>query len=147
MNINVTKCRLLQWNNNNNYYYKRNWIQHVNRMPRNRLPWIMKRYSPTGRKNHGRPLKRLLDTWDRNGSTSGPTPWQIFIFIFSPCMLSLLFFYFYTSTHCTDWYGADTRIKKHTATLLECTAEHLTNGNSTRHIDNTDDDRLTDRNM
>jgi hypothetical protein len=57
--------------------YKRNWIQHVNRMPCNRLPRIMKNYSPTGRKNHGRPLKRLLDTWDRNGSTSGPTPWQI----------------------------------------------------------------------
>jgi hypothetical protein len=37
-----------------------------------------KRYSPTGRRNHGRPLKRLLDTWDRNGSTSGPTPWQIY---------------------------------------------------------------------
>jgi hypothetical protein len=34
-------------------------------------------YSPTGRRNHGRPLKRLLDTWDRNGSTSGPTPWKI----------------------------------------------------------------------
>jgi len=34
-------------------------------------------YSPTGRRNHGRPLKRLLDTWDRNGSTSSPTPWQI----------------------------------------------------------------------
>jgi hypothetical protein len=42
--------------------YKKNWIQHVNRMPRNRLPRIMKRYSPTGRRNHGRPLKRLLDT-------------------------------------------------------------------------------------
>jgi hypothetical protein len=42
--------------------YKRNWIQHVKRMPRNRLPRIMKRYSPTGRRNHGRPLKRLLDT-------------------------------------------------------------------------------------
>jgi hypothetical protein len=42
--------------------YKRNWIQRVNRMPRNRLPRIMKRYSPTGRRNHGRPLKRLLDT-------------------------------------------------------------------------------------
>jgi hypothetical protein len=27
-----------------------------------RLPRIMKRYSPTGRRNHGRPLKRLLDT-------------------------------------------------------------------------------------
>jgi len=55
--------------------YKRKWIQHINRMPRNRLPRVMKHYSPTGRKNHGRPLKRLLDTWDRNGSTSGPTPW------------------------------------------------------------------------
>jgi len=42
--------------------YKRNWIQHVNRMPRNRLPRVMKHYSPTGRRNHGRPLKRILDT-------------------------------------------------------------------------------------
>ena len=58
--------------------YKRNWIQHVNRMPRNRLPRVMKHYSPTGRRNHGRPLKRLLDTWDQNVSTSGPTPWQIY---------------------------------------------------------------------
>ena len=42
--------------------YKRSWIQHVNRMPRNRLPRVMKYYSPTGGRNHGRPLKRLLDT-------------------------------------------------------------------------------------
>jgi len=42
--------------------YKKNWIQHVNRKPRNRLPRVMKRYSPTGRRNHGRPLRRLLDT-------------------------------------------------------------------------------------
>jgi hypothetical protein len=42
--------------------YKRNWIQHVNRMPHNRLPRVMKCYSPTGRRNHGRPLKRLLNT-------------------------------------------------------------------------------------
>jgi hypothetical protein len=42
--------------------YERNCIQHVNRTPRNRLPRIMKPYSPTGRRNHGRPLKRLLDT-------------------------------------------------------------------------------------
>jgi hypothetical protein len=42
--------------------YKRNWIKHVNRMPRNRLPRVMKHYSQTGRKNHGRPLKRLLGT-------------------------------------------------------------------------------------
>jgi len=42
--------------------YKRNWIQHVNRMPRNRLSRVAKHYSPTGRRTHGRPLKRLLDT-------------------------------------------------------------------------------------
>jgi len=42
--------------------YKRNWTQHVNRMPRDRLHRIMKHYSPTGRRNRGRPLKRLLDT-------------------------------------------------------------------------------------
>jgi hypothetical protein len=38
----------------------------------------MKCCSPTGRRNHGRPLKSLLDTWDQNGSTNGPTPWQIY---------------------------------------------------------------------
>jgi len=37
----------------------------------------MKQYFPTGRRNRGRPLKRLLDAWDRNGSTSDPIPWQI----------------------------------------------------------------------
>ena len=42
--------------------YKRKWIRHVNRMPRNKLSRVMKHYSPTGRRNHGRPLKRLLDT-------------------------------------------------------------------------------------
>jgi len=42
--------------------YKRSWIQHVNRMSRNRLPRVMKHYSPTGRRNRGRPLKRLLVT-------------------------------------------------------------------------------------
>jgi hypothetical protein len=41
--------------------YKSNWIQHVNRMPYNRLPRVMKQYSPSGRRSHGRPLKRLLD--------------------------------------------------------------------------------------
>ena len=42
--------------------YKRNWIQRINRMPRNRLPRVIKHYSPTGRRNYGSPLKRLLDT-------------------------------------------------------------------------------------
>ena len=31
-------------------------------MPGNRLPRVMKHYPPTGRKNHGRPLKMFLDT-------------------------------------------------------------------------------------
>jgi hypothetical protein len=39
--------------------YKRDWIQHVNIMP---LPRVMKYYCLTGRRNHGRPWKRLLDT-------------------------------------------------------------------------------------
>ena len=42
--------------------YKRNWIQHLNRMYCNRLPRVTKHCSPTGRRNYGRPLKRLLDT-------------------------------------------------------------------------------------
>jgi len=54
--------------------YKRSWIERVNRMPRDRLTKVMKYYSPTGRRNHGRLLKRLPDTRDRNGSTSGSTP-------------------------------------------------------------------------
>jgi len=32
--------------------YKRNWMQHVNRMSHNRLPRVIKRYSPTGIRNH-----------------------------------------------------------------------------------------------
>jgi hypothetical protein len=47
--------------------YKRNWIQHVNIMPRNRLSRVMKHYCPTGRRNHGRPLKR--DFWIRETGT------------------------------------------------------------------------------
>jgi len=42
--------------------YKRSWIQHVNRMALNTLPRVKKSYSSTGRRKHGRPLKRLLDT-------------------------------------------------------------------------------------
>jgi hypothetical protein len=40
--------------------YKRKWIQNVNRIPRNRLPRLIKKI-PKGRRNQGRPLKRLLD--------------------------------------------------------------------------------------
>ena len=40
--------------------YRRNWIWHLNRKPRNRLPRIIKNYRPRNRKNQGRPLKRIL---------------------------------------------------------------------------------------
>ena len=46
--------------------YRRNWLQHINRMPPNRLPRIMKNYSPKGRRYQGRPLKRLRDMWEWN---------------------------------------------------------------------------------
>jgi hypothetical protein len=42
--------------------YERKWIQRINRMPRNILPRVTKHYCPAGRRNHGRPLRRLLDT-------------------------------------------------------------------------------------
>jgi hypothetical protein len=39
--------------------YKSDWIQHVNRMPRSRLPNLLTKYAPRGIRNQGRPLKRL----------------------------------------------------------------------------------------
>jgi hypothetical protein len=40
---------------------KRNWIQHINQMPHNRLPRLIQNYTAKGRRNQRRPLKRLLD--------------------------------------------------------------------------------------
>jgi hypothetical protein len=45
--------------------YRRNGIQHVNRMPHNRLLRIVKYYRPKGRRNQGRPLKILLDVLEK----------------------------------------------------------------------------------
>jgi len=75
-----TNCKGIKYNTNLDKLleYKRNWLQHVNRMPCNKLPRVLKCYSPTGRRNHGRPLKRLQDTWDRSWPTSGPNLWQIY---------------------------------------------------------------------
>jgi hypothetical protein len=42
--------------------YKRNWIQHVNRMPCSRLPRLIRKTRPPEvKRSQGRPLKRLLD--------------------------------------------------------------------------------------
>jgi hypothetical protein len=41
--------------------YVRNWLKHINRMPHNRLPTILKYYRLAGGRNQGRLLKRLAD--------------------------------------------------------------------------------------
>jgi hypothetical protein len=43
-------------------------------MPHYSLLGILKNYRPTGRRNQGRPLNRLLDMQNWNRSTIGPTP-------------------------------------------------------------------------
>ena len=65
--------------------YKRNWIQHVNRMPRNRLPRVIKHYSPTGRRNHPNWQKESWQTFEETyvyvrpeRVNKWPTPWQIY---------------------------------------------------------------------
>ena len=44
---------------------KKKWLQHINRMPCNRLLRILKYYRPKGRKNQESPLERLWNAWDQ----------------------------------------------------------------------------------
>jgi hypothetical protein len=41
--------------------YKNDWIQHINPMPRSRLPNLLTKYAPRATRNQGRPLKILLE--------------------------------------------------------------------------------------
>jgi hypothetical protein len=41
--------------------YQKKWLQHVQRMDRNRIPKQALQYGPTGRRNIGRPRKRWRD--------------------------------------------------------------------------------------
>jgi len=41
--------------------YQKKWLQHVQRMERNRLPREALKYRPEGRRNIGRPKKRWRD--------------------------------------------------------------------------------------
>ena len=41
--------------------YQKKWLQHVQRMDRNRLPRQVLKYRPEGRRNIGRPKKRWRD--------------------------------------------------------------------------------------
>ena len=42
--------------------YRLNWKEHVARMPSNRLPKLILRYAPRGRRSLGRPKKRWIET-------------------------------------------------------------------------------------
>ena len=44
--------------------YQKKWLQHVQRMDRNRLPRQALKYRPEGRPNIGRPKKRWRDQLD-----------------------------------------------------------------------------------
>jgi hypothetical protein len=44
--------------------YKNSWIQHVNRMQRDRIPKLLNNYKPRVIRNRGRPMKRLLGMFD-----------------------------------------------------------------------------------
>jgi len=41
--------------------YRRNWFQHLQRMPQNRIPLTSYYYGPQGRRTIGRPKKRTLE--------------------------------------------------------------------------------------
>jgi hypothetical protein len=41
--------------------YKTDWRDHVNRMSRARLPTLIAQYIPKGRRDRGRPVKKLTD--------------------------------------------------------------------------------------
>jgi hypothetical protein len=44
------------------YQYRKNWKQHVDRMISDRIPKMILKYQPKGKRNLGRPLKRWKDS-------------------------------------------------------------------------------------
>jgi len=49
--------------------YRNQWILHVRRMDRDRLPHLIMKCQPCGKRRQGRPLRRLLGCeWHRNMS-------------------------------------------------------------------------------
>jgi hypothetical protein len=52
--------------------YRHKWFQHVHRMEDNRLPKQLLNYHPKGRRQLGKPLKRLLDDMTAETETGHP---------------------------------------------------------------------------
>jgi hypothetical protein len=46
----------------NRIQYRKNWKEHVDRMSSDRIPKIIVKYQPKGKRNLGRPLKRWKDS-------------------------------------------------------------------------------------
>jgi hypothetical protein len=44
------------------YQYRKNWKEHVDRMSSDRIPKMILKYEPKGKRNLGRPLKRWKDS-------------------------------------------------------------------------------------
>jgi hypothetical protein len=42
--------------------YRKNWKEHVDRMSSNRIPKMILKYQPKGKRNLGKPLKRWKDS-------------------------------------------------------------------------------------
>ena len=54
--------------------YQKKWLQHLQRMDTNRLPKLALQYKPKGRRNVGRPKKRLRDQLHLEVQGTGNTP-------------------------------------------------------------------------
>jgi hypothetical protein len=44
------------------YQYRKNWKEHVDRMSSDRIPKMILKYQPKGKRNLGRPLRRWKDS-------------------------------------------------------------------------------------
>jgi hypothetical protein len=60
LNTDIAKERNITPNLNSIQEYRRNWLQYRNRMPSDRITRIIRIYRLKGRRNQGRPLKKLL---------------------------------------------------------------------------------------
>ena len=54
--------------------YQKKWLQHVQRMDRNRIPKLALQYRPKGRRNIARPKKRWKDQLHLEDQGTGNTP-------------------------------------------------------------------------
>ena len=79
---------------------------------RNRLPRVMKYYSPNGRRNHGRPLKRLLDMWDWKGQQVAQLHERYMMMINEMCAKYLIFKHWYDTADQLYYYAQCSLYKK-----------------------------------